>query len=174
MCELVIVGVTSSKRARTSRGPNPLRTRAPTKSRRHPQRRASAAADPTSAPHSLPSIARDAERARPFARSRASGHGHGHVYGRNSGTGPSAQPSEQSSATRQSTNPRNRSNPRRKSLDLATASWQRPPLVRPTLWCGSQAVRQWFAKPSYVGSNPIRTSSRRQRGHLARTGPDPR
>src|SRR5690606_105092 len=30
--------------------------------------------------------------------------------------------------------------------------------VETILWCGSQAVRQWFAKPSYVGSNPIRTS----------------
>src|SRR5688572_21635708 len=27
--------------------------------------------------------------------------------------------------------------------------------------CGSQAVRQWFAKPSHVGSNPIRTSGSR-------------
>lgn len=34
----------------------------------------------------------------------------------------------------------------------------------PRKWCGSQAVRQWFAKPSYVGSNPIRTSQRPDRG----------
>jgi hypothetical protein len=28
----------------------------------------------------------------------------------------------------------------------------------PELWCGSQEVRHRFAKPTYVGSNPIRTS----------------
>jgi hypothetical protein len=65
-CEFVIGGGASAKAssdiARTEPAPNPS-TR---KSRRHPQRRARAAADPTSATHSLPTVARDAERARPF------------------------------------------------------------------------------------------------------------
>jgi Icc-related predicted phosphoesterase len=42
------------------------------------------------------------------------------------------------------------------------------------VWCGSQAVRHRFAKPTYVGSNPIRTSelallSHRSRGRAANT-----
>jgi hypothetical protein len=36
--------------------------------------------------------------------------------------------------------------------------------LKASVWCGSQVVRQRFAKPSYVGSNPIRTSENPRKG----------